>query len=49
MGKFGTFGGEGFVVEFFGDDRVEGEVELIFPAEFETCFGNGVVAELGRR
>ncbi len=49
MGEFGAFGGEGFVVEFFRDDRVEGEVELVFPAEFETGFGNGVVADLYRR
>ena len=38
---------EGFVVVFAGGDGIEGEVELVFPAEFEAGFGEGVVAVLG--
>ncbi|MOA20146.1 hypothetical protein D3C78_1405710 [compost metagenome] len=32
-----------------GGSRVERQVELIFPAEFETRLGHGVIADLGTR
>ena len=47
VGGFGGFGGEGGVVVGAGFFGVEGEVELVFPAEFEAGFGEGVVAVLG--
>ena len=47
VGGLRSFLREGFVVEFTGGFRVEAEVELVFPAEFEAGFGKGVVAVLG--
>ncbi len=44
---FGAFLREGFVVELAGGHGVEAEVELIFPAELEAGFAQGVVAVLG--
>src|SRR5690606_17138769 len=38
---------EGLVVVFAGAFGVEGEVELVFPTEFEAGFAEGVVAVLG--
>ena len=46
VGGFGAFLGEGFVVEFAGAIGIEAEVELVFPAEFEAGFAEGVVAKL---
>src|SRR3990170_407250 len=40
------FLGHGFVVKFARLVRVEAEVELVFPAEFEACLGQRVVAYL---
>ncbi|MPM54526.1 hypothetical protein SDC9_101304 [bioreactor metagenome] len=36
-------------MEFLGLVRVEAEVELVFPAELEACFGERVVADLRAR
>ena len=47
VGGFGSVLGEGFVVIEAGGDRIEAEVELVFPAEFEAGFAEGVVAVLG--
>ena len=47
MRGLGAFLREGFVVELAGALGVEAEVELIFPAEFEAGFAQGVVAVLG--
>src|SRR3972149_936709 len=40
------FLGHGFVVKFARLVRVEAEAELVFPAEFEACLGQRVVAYL---
>ena len=47
VGALGSVLREGFVVVFAGGDGVEAEVELVFPAELEAGFGEGVVAVLG--
>ena len=47
VGALGSVLGEGFVVVFAGGDGVERQIELVFPAELESCFGEGVVAVLG--
>src|SRR5207244_4316143 len=39
VGELGAFLGQGFVVVFARDFGIEGEIELIFPAEFKTSFG----------
>ena len=39
--------GQGFVVEGARGVRVQAEVELVFPAEFETSLRQGIVADLG--
>ena len=39
----GVFG-ESRVVEFLGGFGVEGEVELVFPAELEAGAGEGVIS-----
>jgi hypothetical protein len=41
---FGFLGGEGLVVAGEGGERVEGEVELVAPADFESGPGEGVVS-----
>ena len=46
MRDLGGFLGHGFVVEFARLVRVEAEVELVFPAEFEARLGQRVVAYL---
>jgi hypothetical protein len=43
---FGTFAGKGFIVEFARGLGIEREIELVFPAKFEACLTNGVVAVL---
>ena len=35
-----------FIVVGAGGERVEREVKLVFPAEFETRFRHGVIADL---
>ena len=47
VGALSAVLGEGFVVEGAGGDGVEGQIELIFPAELEAGFAEGVVAVLG--
>src|SRR5207244_8557567 len=42
----GAFLRQGFVVELARGFGIEREIELIFPAEFEACFANCVVAVL---
>ncbi len=44
MGDFVGVFRQGGVVEFLRGLGVEREVELVFPAEFETGAGEGVVA-----
>ena len=46
MGDLGRFLGQGFVVEFRRLVRVETEVELVVPAEFEAGLTEGVVVNL---
>lgn len=46
MGAFGAFLGEGFVVEGAGGDGGKGQVELVFPAEFEGGLRQGIVSVL---
>lgn len=46
---FGAFLGKGLVVIAFGGYRVEREIELVFPAEFEASFAQGIVAVLSGR
>lgn len=40
---------QGFVVIGARGGRIERQIELIFPAEFETCLGHGVIADLRAR
>jgi hypothetical protein len=47
VGDLGGFLGQGFVVEFQGLFRVQRQVELVLPAEFEARLGQSVVARLG--
>ena len=49
MGHFLGGLGQGFVVIAARGVRVQGEVELVVPAELEAGFGQGVVADLGGR
>jgi len=46
VGDFVGGFGHGFVVHAAGAFGVEAEVELIFPAEFESCLAEGVVSDL---
>src|ERR1043166_4929688 len=46
MGRLGAFGGKRFVVELASGFGIEREIELIFPAKFEPCLGNRIVAVL---
>ena len=39
VGGLGAFGGKGFIVVFAGALGIEGEIELVLPAEFEAGFG----------
>ena len=43
MGGLGAFGGEGLVVVLLRRFRIERQVELVAPAEFEAGAGEGVV------
>ena len=47
VGGLGAFGRQCLVVVGFGGFGVEGEVELVSPAELEAGAGEGVVAPLG--
>jgi len=47
VGHLGAFLGQGLVVEFPGLVRVQAQVELVFPAEFEAGLAQGVVPDLG--
>ena len=47
MRGLGAFGWQRLVVVLFGGVGVEGEVELVSPAELEASAGQGVVAHLG--
>src|SRR5262249_40615527 len=47
MGHLGAFLGEGLVVVLAGGVRIEGEIELVLPAELEAGLGEGVVTDLG--
>ncbi len=49
MRGLGRLGGKGLVVELTGSVRVEGQVELVLPAELEPRVGQGVVPLLGAR
>src|SRR5580658_387108 len=49
MRDLGTFGRERLVVELLGGSRVEGQIELVAPAEFEAGAAQRVVAKLGGR
>src|SRR4029077_11918876 len=46
VGCLGTFLRQGLVVEFAGGFEIKREIKLIFPAEFEACFADSVVAVL---
>ena len=46
VGAFGTFLRQCFVVELSRGNGVEGQIELVFPTEFESGFAEGVVAVL---
>ena len=46
VGALGSVLRQRFVVVFAGGDGIEGEVELVFPAELEAGFAQGVVAVL---
>ena len=43
MRQLGALGWQGFVVEFLRRVRVQREIELVFPAELEARFAQGVV------
>lgn len=43
MGCLGGLLGQGSVMEEARCDRVQGQVELVIPAELEACFGEGVI------
>ena len=47
MRFFGIGVGEGDIMVFAGLVRVEGEIELILPAELKAGFCQSIVAELG--
>ena len=47
VGGFGSVLRQRFVVVFAGGDGIKTEIELVFPAELEAGFGEGVVAVLG--
>ena len=47
MSRFGRFSRQCFIMERACPFRVEGEVELIFPAKFKAGFGQGIVPHLG--
>ena len=49
MGRLVGLLGQGFIVKFTGLVRVQGQVELIFPAKLKARLGQGVVPQLGRR
>jgi hypothetical protein len=46
VGDFAGLLRQGFIVIGAGGERVEREVELVFPAEFKPRFGHGVIADL---
>ena len=43
MGCFGGLLGESGIMEEARCDRVQGQVELVVPAEFKARFGEGIV------
>lgn len=49
MGDFAGLLRQGFIVISAGSERVEREVKLVFPAEFEARFRHRVVADLRAR
>lgn len=49
MGDLTGFLWQGFIVVGTGGERVEREVKLVFPAEFEARFRHGVIADLRAR
>jgi hypothetical protein len=49
VGELGAILGQGLVVEFARLVRVEAEVELVVPAEFEARLAQRVVADLRAR
>ncbi len=49
MGDLAGFLRQGFVVIGARGGRIERQIELIFPAEFETRLGHGVIADLCAR
>lgn len=46
MGDFAGLLRQGFVVVSASGERVERQVELVFPAELEARFRHGVIADL---
>ena len=46
MRGLGAFLRQGLIVKFAGRFRIERQIELVFPAKFEACFADGVVAVL---
>lgn len=49
MGDFAGLLWQGFIVVGAGCERIEREVKLVFPAEFEARFRHGVIADLRAR
>src|SRR2546423_46945 len=47
IGTLRSFHGKGLIVKRTGGFGVEGEIELVFPAEFEARLTNSVVPVLG--
>src|SRR5947208_17151463 len=48
MCEFGTFLGQGLIVEFAGSDWIQAEIELIFPSELKAGFAECIIAVLRR-
>lgn len=46
MSGFGAIMGQSFIVKLASPVGVKAQVELIFPTELETCFGESIVTKL---
>lgn len=49
MGNLGRILRQGIVMELTRTIRVQTDIELVFPTEFKTRLGHGIVANLGSR